>query len=53
MTLKNYKALFQWMVKLQTSVTTDQTLKKLNESPIIVNLNPETVFTDYNVFEKL
>ena len=35
------------------AVTTAHTLKKLNESPIIVNSNPETVSTDYDESDRL
>ena len=34
-------------------VTTAHTLKKLGESPIIINSNPETVSTDYDESERL
>jgi carbamoyl-phosphate synthase large subunit len=39
---------FDW-----SGVTTSRTLKKLGESPIIINSNPETVSTDYDESDRL
>ena len=39
---------FDW-----SGVTTAQTLRKLGESPIIINSNPETVSTDYDESDRL
>lgn len=39
---------FDW-----SGVTTSHTLKKLGESPIIINSNPETVSTDYDESDRL
>ena len=39
---------FDW-----SGVTTAHTLKKLGESPIIINSNPETVSTDYDESDRL
>jgi len=39
---------FDW-----SGVTTSRTLKKLGQSPIIINSNPETVSTDYDESDRL